>query len=626
MSLWVWVNGGGAGGQKISIAAVDANKKFLPSVDLGRHTSGGQIPAGRWTLAIIPLSRLKAASSRITGFVFQDSSGKPQPPVYLAEMAVKGKPAPPRGPITVEVDTSLDVRPISPLIYGLAGGSAALQKDIRVGLVRWGGNPNTRYNWERGNAWNAARDWEFRNGHYNSAQIEDRLASGVADKFVTGARAVGAPALITIPTIGWVARDDNNNNRSVNVPKSGGAPISPGSDAIAGYDPAANRRLTSVQSFAKKRGAFEYPPDLKDEAVYQDEWVAHLVQKFGKAAEGGVRFYAMDNEPDLWATTHTDIHPVLPGYDEILSKFLEYGTAVKAVDPTAWVTGPVSWGWTGYMHSPRDAGKWNERPDRKAHGDLPLIPWFLDQVRKHDQRTGKRTLDVLDIHYYPQGNGVYAGKTEPSTSALRLRSTRALWDSTYRDESWIGDNVNLIPRMRRWIDQYYQGTKLGITEWNWGADNTLNGGLAVAECLGVFGREGVFLANYWTSPKEGSPGHQAFKMFRNADGAGHGFGDTSVKALSSATGDVSSFASVDSKTGLPAMMLINKGTDRNENVALTLNHRGALKSASVFRLDGTNPRAIRADGTIEVKGDGVYRVNVSLPASSLTLLRFESGR
>jgi hypothetical protein len=305
-SLWVWVHGGVSGGQKINVAAVDANKKFLPPVELGKSTTAGRIPAGRWSLAILPLTRLRANNTTITGFVFQDAAGMRQPPIYLAGIVLKGaasrpaQPAKPAGPITISIDATKDVKPISPFIYGLAGGTEAMRRDQRISVVRWGGNANTRYNWERGNCWNAARDWYFRNGNYGSKTVEDRMASGVADRFVTKAKANGSAAFITIPTIGWVARDDNQGNHSVVVPAGGGVPVAPGSEAIAGYDPAANRRSTSVRSFAHKRSAFEYPPDLRDDAVYQDEWVAHLVQKFGRASNGGVRFYAMDNEPDLW--------------------------------------------------------------------------------------------------------------------------------------------------------------------------------------------------------------------------------------------------------------------------------------------------------------------------------------
>lgn len=521
---------------------------------------------------------------------------------------------------TITIDTAQEVHPISPLIYGMADAKPAFLRDLRLGSNRWGGNPSTRYNWERGNCWNAARDWEFRNGHYDHTRPEDRQPSGVADQFIAANRAAGVATILTIPTIGWVAKDANNESRSLNVPKEGGDPVSPGSEAIAGYDPTENRRRTSIPSFARKRGPFQDPPDLRDNAVYQDEWVHHLVRRFGRAAEGGVRFYAMDNEPDLWDATHTDIRPARLGYDDLLAQFLEYATAVKAVDPTAQVTGPVSWGWTGYLHSPRDRGQWAARPDRRAHGDMEFLPWFLDQVRRHDQKTGRRTLDVLDIHYYPQAAGVYgSSKQSAKIEALRLRSTRSLWDPTYVDESWIREAVRLIPRMKEWIARYYPGTKLGITEWNWGAGRTLNGGLAVAEVLGLFGREGVDLANFWTHPRKETPAYFAFKMYRNVDGRGGGFGDQSVRAVSSAPHAVSCFASVDSRTGEPVAMLLNKQPDQEAAVTIQIQHARPVTRAALWRYSGENLQAIVPLPEASVAG-GTLRLTA--PAYSMTLIRF----
>lgn len=619
--LWLWVHGGPRGGQKINVAAAGAGGKFLPPVDLGKCCVAGKIPAGRWTLAIVPLSRLQARGKPLTGFVFQDAAGAPQPPVYFADIVLKNA-APVYAsralPITVQVDTTQDAHAISPFIYGLAGGSEAMKRDLRCTVGRWGGNPSTRYNWEKGNCWNAGRDWEFRNVHYGPDTAEARQPSGAADMAVADNRALGTATLLTIPTIGYVARNSDNDTRSLNVPARGGKPLRPGSDAIAGYDPTENQRRTSVRSYPRKRRPFIFPPDLTDEAVYQDEWIAHLVSRFGKAKTGGVRFYAMDNEPDLWASTHTDAHPVQPGYDDLLSTFLQYASAVKDVDPTAEITGPVSWGWTGYFHSPRDAGNWNGRPDRKAHGDEPFIPWFLEQVRRHDKKTGRRLLDVLDIHFYPQAQGVYAGKTDATTDALRLRSTRALWDRSYADESWIREPVYLIPRMKEWIARYYPGTKLGITEWNWGADTTMNGALAIAECLGVFGREGVYLANYWTAPPETSPGRYAFQIYRNADGKGHGFGDRAVRTVCSAPDRVSCFGAVDTKTGEPTLMILNKQPDKSSVVTVSVRGSRPYGTAALWRYDASHPSGIAALPAVRLYG---RFLRITVPPSSITLAR-----
>jgi len=616
------IHGGAAGRQKLFVCLADAQRAFGPRVPVDEVVEGGAIKAGEWRMVRVPLARLRGRNRTITGVVFQGGPGRARGDLHLADIRFTGRTLPAPKSATVTIDTTRGSRPISPLIYGMASAGRDYIRQLRLGVNRWGGNPNTRYNWEKGNCWNHGRDWEFRNTRYGARKPEDAQPSAVADRFVRSTLEAGAAVLLTIPTIGWVAKDGRESTRSVGVPPKGGVPVAPGSEAIAGYDPTANRRRTSVASFPRKGRPFAFPPDLTDDAVYQDEWVHHLVQAFGTAARGGVRFYAMDNEPDLWAQTHTDVHPVAPGYDEMLSRFLDYAMAVKAVDPSAEVTGPVSWGWTGYLHSPQDAirADWNGRPDRRAHGDLEFIPWFLQEVRRHDQRRGARTLDVLDVHFYPQAGRVFSGSSDPVVNARRLRSTRALWDPGYKDESWIGEPVRLIPRMREWIDRHYPGTKLGITEWNWGADKTLNGGLAIGECLGIFGREGVHMACYWTKPPKGSPGWHAFKLFRNADGSGAGLGDFSVPAQSSRPGAVSCFGGADGPDAMPNAILINKQPAGTAEVTVQVRHGRPVKRAQIWQFGGADAGGIRRLPDAEVK-DG--QLVLQLPGYSMTLLRFQ---
>jgi hypothetical protein len=525
-------------------------------------------------------------------------------------------PTPARVVVSIRVDEPL--RRISPLIYGVAAAGPAELAATGARLHRWGGNPNSRYNWELGNAWNAARDWEFRNGNYGNVGPADREPSGVADRFVAESRAAGAQRLLTIPALGWVARDDSNNTRSIDVPPGGGPSLNGAPEAIAGYDPTANRQTTSIASRARKGQPFTDPPDRTDGVVYQDEWIYHLVQRFGSAAADGVRYYAIDNEPDLWAETHTDVHPVQLGYDDLVAVFREYALAVKNVDPEARVLGPAVSGWTGYHYAARDRGADNFRShtERRAHGDMPLLPWWLDQVRQHDETAGRRTLDVLDIHYYPQGPGVYGGATDEATNALRLRSTRSLWDSTYVDESWIREPVRLIPRLREWIDGYYPDTMLAIGEWNWGAERTLNGALAVADVLGIFGREGVDLAAYWTVPPVGSPGALAFAVFTNYDGQGAGFGDLALPAA--APSDLAVYGSRHSASDDLVIVLINKQSSAAPTVTVQLNSATRFARARVFRYDAADLGRIRDLGDAAVAGDELL---LRVPASSITLLR-----
>jgi hypothetical protein len=502
----------------------------------------------------------------------------------------------PGGTDVVVVDSAGKGTSISPLIYGVAAADPSVIRQLGATLDRSGGNPSSTYNWANGHAWNASRDWEFRNGNYTGR------SGSAADDFVTASLSAGATPLLTVPTMGWVARDDNNATRSTNVPAQGGPPVRPGSSAIAGYDPGGNRAATSVPSHARKNGPFVDQPDPSSPAVYQEEWVHHLVNRFGP---GGVRYYAMDNEPDLWSSSHTDVHPVRMGYDDMLANFEEYATVVKEQAPQARVLGPDVSGWLGYFYSDLDRGSdaFATHADRNQHGGQAFLPWWLRQVADADAKRGSRSLDLLDVHYYPQAQGVYSAASDPETQARRIRSVRSLYDPTYQDESWIASNVMLIPRLKQWIGDSYPGTGLAITEYGFGGEKDGSGAVALAEALGVFGREGVDLAAYWTYPPPDSPAGAAFRLYRNFDGHGATFGDRSLR-VTSGSSRVAAFAARHSETGEVDIVLANESLSATTAVTLDLN--GDLpRSATEFRVAA-------GSGTIE-------RVPMASPNSAVTL-------
>src|SRR5262249_49615087 len=150
-------------------------------------------------------------------------------------------------------------------------------------------------------------------------------------------------------------------------------------------------------------------------------------------------------------------------------------------------------------------------------------------------------LDVFSVHYYPQG-GVFSDDTSQVMQLHRNRSTRSLWDPTYVDESWVNDTVQLVPRLRGWVAGNYPGTATAVTEYNWGAEGHINGATAQADVLGIFGREGLDMAARWTTPAASTPTYKAIKMYRNYDGLGSTFGDTSVAASGPNPDSVAAFA------------------------------------------------------------------------------------
>ena len=242
----------------------------------------------------------------------------------------------------------------------------------------------------------------------------------------------------------------------------------------------------------------------------------------------------------------------------------------------------------------------------------------MDQMHAYEVAHGVRILDYLDVHIYPQASGVFSSDAGSSaTQALRLRSTRALWDPTYRDESWINDTVRLIPRLKDWVTQHYPGTKTAISEYNWGALNSLNGALTQAEVLGIFGREGLDMAELWAPPALTDPGAYAFRMFLNYDGSGARFGDISFQAASSDASRLSIFAAHRTSDGALTLMVINK-TGGALSAPIAISNFTADTSAQVYRYSASNLNAIQNIGSIAVSSAGVP--SVTYPANSISLL------
>ena len=356
--------------------------------------------------------------------------------------------------VTVNVDANANRHAINPNIYGVAHATTAQLNDLNSPLNRNGGNNTTRYNWQL-NADNRGNDW-----YYESIAESSATAGERGDTFFANARAANAQAMLTIPMIDWVAKLGPNRSKlaSFSIAKYG---AQTGND-WQWFPDAGNGVLTNGQYVT---GNDPNDANVPSNSLFQQGWVQHLVSRWGTNANGGLRYYILDNEPSIWHSTHRDVHPTGATMDEIKNKMLDYAGKIKAVDPSALVVGPEEWGWSGYFFSGYDqqygsTHGWSSLPDRNNHGGADYLPWLLDQLRQNNTTTGKRLLDVFTVHYYPQG-GEFSDDVSSAMQLRRNRSTRSLWDPNYVDETWINDRVQLIPRVKNWVNTYYPGTQVG---------------------------------------------------------------------------------------------------------------------------------------------------------------------
>ena len=419
---------------------------------------------------------------------------------------------------------------------------------------------------------NTASDWYFENVRMsNAATLPADSPPTVSSPRIAQQ---GVATVLTVPLIGYVAKDAPRDlriqHRQVRRADRKRLAVAPQlrqrrQDQAAAWSPATTRRTPASRS--------------------APAFVAGLGRRTGQPLRrGGQRRRALlqsgQRAGHLVGAPTATWHPLGLKYDQLRDRTYQYAAAIKAADPAAQTLGPVVMGWTYYWHSPYDGQRqdWANPDDRNAHGGTPLVPWYLQQMQAYEQAHGMRILDFLDLHYYPPAAGVaLAAAGNAATQALRLRSTRSLWDPTYVDESWIaaagpeGGIVKLIPRMREWVDANYPGTKLAITEYNWGALEHINGALAQADVLGIFGREGLDLATLWSPPAVHPAGRLRLPYYRNYNGSGGRFGETSVEAVSSAQDRLAIYAAEEAATGALTLVVINK-TAGSLSAPLTLNH------------------------------------------------------
>ena len=382
--------------------------------------------------------------------------------------------AAPAGSARFTVDSAASRHPISPYIYGMNQPNwASRSRGLRLG--RLGGNRWTAYNWET-NASNAGADYRHQNDDYlGGGDVPgEAVRPGVA-----AAHAAGASMIVTVPMAGYVSAD-----------KAPGGDVNQTPDYL---------NVRFLESRAAKGRGFSYPPDTGDHIVYQDEFVAWLESSFPGARRDPVRtlFYSLDNEPDLWASTHPRIRPTgKVTYAELVQRTEELAGAIKSVAPGALVFGPVSYGWQGFV-------RLQDAPDA---GGRDFLDFYLDSMREAEGRARRRLVDVLDLHWYPEARGGTVRITEANNTAAvaeaRVQAPRSLWDAGYSENSWISIDarvgaIRLLPRMREKIAAHYPGTLLAITEYNYGGGDHVSGAVAQADVLGIFGREDVFAATLW---------------------------------------------------------------------------------------------------------------------------------
>ena len=521
---------------------------------------------------------------------------------------------------TVTVDAAANRHPINPNIYGVCYGDAHDMATLNAPLNRWGGNATSRYNWQI-DAHSAGADWYFETYSDGSG-----TPGASADAFIARTRGAGngAEPLMTIPMIDYLANlgPGRTTLEGFSVKKYGAQKATDpwNADAGNGVLLATGKNITGNDPL--DTGVLNSPS-------IQEAWVRHFVDTFGLSdTTTGIKYYILDNEPSLWNSTHRDVHPAPLSEHDLFDKIVAYATAIRAVDPNAKILGPEEWGWYAMYRSGLDQanGIAGANSDYNTHNQTYYYPWLLQQLAAYKQKTGVQLIDVLTVHGYnttPDGSDdSLAGQL------LRNKETRILWDPNYQDPSWYGDIgingrvINWIPTLKAMVQQYCPGLQIGFTEYNWGDEANLNGATTQADVLGIYGRDGLDLATRWTVAKDTSKTptvyyvtYLASQIYRNYDGNGSTFGDTSVSATVANPDNLSAFAAQRSSDGALTVMVINK-QQGSTPVTVSLANFSGTGAAQVWQINSATQTSIAQLPDLAVANG---QLSTTVPSQSITL-------
>lgn len=490
--------------------------------------------------------------------------------------------------MNISIDLGAETKAISPYIYGINQyGNQKNYDQVTANAVRQGGNRMTAYNWET-NASNAGSDWKYSSDNNLSNSNDPADCAQVLSK---EAQTYGIDyKLTTLQLAGYVAADQNGT--------------------VSEAEAAPSARWNAVK--LTKGSAFDATPNLDDGVVYMDEYVNYLINKLGDSTTAtGIQGYSLDNEPTLWKSTHSRIHPQNVTIEELTTKSVEMATAVKKLDPHAEIFGPALYGYTAFDHlDDSDAStEWEALKSENSYNWY--LDCYLDQMKQASDAQGVRLLDVLDIHYYSESARV--GVED------RLQSVRTLYEKGFAENSWIGQwcqhNVPILPTIQASIDRYYPGTKLAISEYNFGGED-LSGTIAHAEALGCYADQGVYLATLWG----GNPYQfSAINLYTNYDGKGSHFGDMLVPTTTDDVSLASAYSAIHgSDQGLVTAMITNKDLTKAENVTIFLANADVnYQAAAVYAVYGDTSEIRLLDIIEDVANN---QVKVTLPAYSAAMV------
>ncbi len=513
--------------------------------------------------------------------------------------------------VTVQIDAYQGHRPISPYIYGKnnnisddAGSptTSAEWKLMREAGLRFtrenGGNNASKYNWRL--KLSCHPDWYnniyAHNWDYAARKLQDSLP--------------GVQGMWAFQLIGKAASNTSNNFNDWAY--NGSAWWSGTCQNLAGGG--------VVNGAGGCAATTNGNTNLYLENWTADSTVALLDHWFGAGGLGysqnNIKYWSMDNEPDLWNSTHDDVMPAQPNAEAFMQLYFTAAKKARAKFPNIKLCGPVpasEWQWYS----------WDNNKITVGPNSYVWLEFFIKRCAEEQVASGVRLLDVIDIHSYPgesnnadivQGHRVYFDTTYVYPGANGVKTTSPSgWDNSITQEYVFG-------RVNKWLTQYMgpnHGVTCAVSEFgltNNSASVTAN---SYASILGTFADNGVefFTPWYWY------PGMwETLHLFSRYTKT------TRVKSVSSNETDVSAYSSINTAGDSMTVVLVNRALTATHNTTVNLANftvaNGTYSSKQLNGLPSTETFVSHTNNALQT-GSATVASNaftVSLPALSTTAI------
>jgi hypothetical protein len=512
--------------------------------------------------------------------------------------------------VTIQVDPTKGRKAISPYIYGKnnnisdAPGSPttpATWKRMRDAGLRMtrenGGNNASKYNWRK--KISSHPDWY--NNIYNHDW--DYQAKTLGDSMP------GTQGMWAFQLIGYAASNLNNNFNDWAYDQSsgggacqntaGGGTVKPGTGCVAAVAGNTNLYLENWNA---------------------DSTTAILDHWFGTGGLGlnknNIKYWSMDNEPDIWNGTHDDVMATQPAAEAFMQLYFSVAKKARAKDPTIKLCGPVpasEWQWYS----------WNNNKIAVGGNSYTWLEFFIKRISEEETATGIRLLDVIDIHSYPneandsdivQLHRIYFDSLYTYPGANGVKTTAASgWDNTITNE-------NVFGRCNKWLKQYMgpnHGVTFAVSEYGFTANNVNTTATSYASVLGTFADNGVeyFTPWYWYTGQ-----WETLHLFSR-------YGKpTRIQSISNADHYVSGYSSVSNAGDSITIFLVNRSLTASKTANVNLSNyviaNGSYATKQLSGLPGSETfvshtsNALKS-GTVTVSSNAL---TLSLPALSTTAI------